>query len=108
MSKMFLTSPVADKNYCLHIYYQRGDGYTRNNIMRLARIASGDKNIFFQGDSVDSGWMMIEFWTNDHDFILGFCLTLAEKLGVELEVTNLSDITFDTINFSRLPISTEM
>lgn len=108
MSKIFLTSPAAYKGYCLHIHYQMGDGYTRNNIIYLARIVSGDKNIFFQGDNVLGGWMMIEFWTDDHDFILNFCFSLAEKLATELEITNLSNITFEMINLSRLPLSKKM
>lgn len=46
--------------------------------------------IFFQSYDNNPLWpyLMIEFWTPDHDAILEFCFTLADILNEELEIVD--------------------
>lgn len=91
---LFLTSPWYAHAYCLHIYYNPEDGKTRNKIMSRARAIDEKHNahIFFQCDSCESGYMMLEFWTHDNDAILEFCNDFAELLGAEVELCDIRDV----------------
>ena len=93
MKKCFLQSPHMDKNYSLHIFHSMKYDYplvdAANEISR--------KYIFFQGRS--DNWLMIEFWTDDQDFILDFCEKFAMKFEADLEI--VSDFTLEQIKQQR-------
>ena len=104
--KVYLYSPHGDKGYSLHIFYRAGDKdlyYALCGLsMRLDK--KYDTHLFFQGDILRDGWLMLEFWTYNQDAILEFCMEFACTVGAELTLTDWGTVTLDEIEKHRLRI----
>ena len=104
MRKIFLYSPFQDKGYSLHIFYAHGYNDMRLKLLGFAKFLDEKHGtrLFFQGDSLRDGWLMIEFWTDNDAAILDFCLEFAAGFCAELELTDWGKITLDEIMAARL------
>jgi hypothetical protein len=100
--KVFLYSPYMDKGYSLQIFHnltheKYAESMSIYDLMGMARELGKkyDARIFFQGNSV--GWLMIEFWTDNQDAILDFCMEFAERVSAELMLVNDQEVTLEII-----------
>jgi len=69
--KIKLIDPECDKNFSLQFF--NATEKEMINIKRFFNYSFGKYYTFLQGYDVKSGWVMIEFWTNDLDKIITYC-----------------------------------
>lgn len=78
-----ITNPRMDKHYCLTINGATQDDYYtmmslfNNPSFRVCRP-------FMQGWDPHSGWMMVEFWTDNQDHILEACLKFEQSFEIKI------------------------
>ena len=107
--KVFLVSPFMDKGYSLQVFhpYNVDVLHTGNNDAKELELCYAMRKLdekwntrgFFQGRS--TGWIMLEFWTDDHDAILSMCMEFANAYEADLCLIARGDLTIDEIEAQR-------